>query len=142
MPFIKKNSLYIAWFIALAAMCGSLYFSNVLGYTPCMLCWYQRIAMYPLVVIIGVAIIKHDEKIYRYALPLAIIGALISVYQNLLYYKIVPEALAPCVTGVSCATQYVHLLGFADIPLLSLLSFVAIIIVLFMHRSYAKNAHQ
>lgn len=119
--------LYFAWIVALVSTAGSLYFSEVLGFAPCILCWYQRIAMYPLVLIIGIGIATKDTHFYRYALPLAIMGAGFAFYQNLLYYNIIPERLAPCVSGISCITRYIKLLGFADIPLLSLVSFIIII---------------
>ena len=142
MSFIKKNSLYIAWFIALVAMCGSLFFSNVLLYPPCVLCWYQRIFMYPLVFILGVAIIKRDMKVYRYVLPLALIGGAISVFHNLLYWKIIPDALAPCQTGVSCTTHFIQWFGFVTIPFLSFCAFLVITIVMFIHKKTYGNAHQ
>ncbi|OGM98819.1 MAG: hypothetical protein A2915_01555 [Candidatus Yanofskybacteria bacterium RIFCSPLOWO2_01_FULL_41_34] len=131
---IKDKILYIAWITAVISMTGSLYFGEILGFTPCVLCWYQRIAMYPLVLIIGVGIIKKDKHFYDYALPLSIIGGGIAFYQNLLYYGVIQERLAPCTFGISCTTKYVQLLGFIDIPLLSLLSFILITVALLIHK--------
>ncbi len=142
MSFIKKNALYLAWFVALVAMCGSLFFSNVLGYSPCVLCWYQRIAMYPLVLILGVGILYKDAKVYRYVLPSAIVGWFISVFHNLLYWKIIPDALAPCKTGVSCTTHFIQWFGFVTIPFLSFCAFTLIIILMFVQRKTYANAHQ
>lgn len=140
MAFIQKNTLYIAWGTALLAVGGSLFFSNVLMYPPCVLCWWQRIFMYPQVIILGIAIMQKDMKVYRYALPLAIVGGLIAFFHNLVYLKIVPDSLAPCVNGVSCTTKFIEWFGFVTIPFLSLLAFVAIIIVLFIHKkAYANN---
>ncbi len=137
---IKENSLYMAWGVALIAMLGSLFFSNVLGYPPCVLCWYQRITIYPLVIILAVALFYKDTKVYRTALPLAFIGLAINIYHNLLYYKILPESAAPCVQGVSCTTQYVNYFGFITIPFLSFVAFVLIIVLLFIHKkSYANQ---
>ncbi len=118
---------YVAWAQALAATSGSLYFSEAAGYLPCLLCWYQRIAMYPLVVILAVGILRRDAKMYQYALPLAIIGALIALYHVLLYYGVFPESEQTCRAGVSCTTEYIEYLGFITIPLLSLTSFLVII---------------
>lgn len=132
--FIKDNILYVAWITAVASMAGSLYFGEVLGLAPCVLCWYQRIAMYPLVLIIGVGIIKKDKNFYYYALPLSIIGGAIAFYQNLLYYGIIAEGLVPCTFGVSCTTKYIQLFGFIDIPLLSLISFIIITATLLIHK--------
>ena len=135
MKFIKDNLLYIAWITAVASMAGSLYFGEILGLAPCVLCWYQRIAMYPLVLIIGIGIVKKDRHFYDYALPLSIIGGAIAFYQNLLYYGVISERFVPCTFGVSCTTKYIHLLGFIDIPLLSLVSFIIITVALLIHKT-------
>ena len=136
---IKKYSLHCAWAVALFAMGGSLYFSNVLGFPPCVLCWYQRILIYPLVIIIAVGIIYKDKKIYRYVLPMTIIGGLISIYHNLLYYKILPESASPCQIGVSCTTRFIEYFGFITIPFLALCTFVLITILMFV---YKKSSHE
>ena len=137
-PFIKKYGLYIAWTISLLAMAGSLYFSNVLGFPPCVLCWYQRIVMYPLVVLLAVGIIYKDTKVYRPALILSSIGTGIAVYHNLLYAKIIPESLAPCSAGVSCTTKFIQYYGFITIPFLSLVAFIIITSILLMFRHAHK----
>src|SRR3989338_10757034 len=134
--FIKDNLLYIAWLTAVISMIGSLYFSDVLGLVPCSLCWYQRIVMYPLVLIIGLGIIKKDRHFYDYALPLSVIGGAIALYQNLLYYNIVSERLTPCTFGVSCITKYVSFLGFIDIPLLALFASIIITATLVIHKKH------
>lgn len=127
--WIKNNAQYLAWATALLAMLGSLYFSNVLGFPPCVLCWYQRIALYPLVVIIPIGIIKKDTVLPYYTLALSAVGLLIGICHNLLYYKILPESAAPCVQGISCTTQFINWFGFLTIPLLALISFVVIFIL-------------
>jgi len=137
--FIKNNLLYIAWTIALVSMAGSLYFSEMLGFPPCILCWYQRIAMYPLVIILGVGIIKKDKYIHYYVLPLSIIGGIISVYHNLLYYKILPDSIAPCAAGISCTTKFIEWFGFITIPFLSLLSFVIITVAMLIYKYDQRN---
>ncbi|HEY8108827.1 MAG TPA: disulfide oxidoreductase [Patescibacteria group bacterium] len=118
---------YVAWTQALVATSGSLYFSEVAGYLPCLLCWYQRIAMYPLVIILAVGILRRDAKVYQYVLPLAIAGALVALYHVLLYYKVFPESEQTCRAGVSCTTEYIEWFGFVTIPLLSLGAFLVII---------------
>jgi len=140
MQFIRKNSHYIAWFVALLAMGGSLFFSNVLGYPPCVLCWFQRIFTYPIVFILAVGIMHKDIKVYRYVLPLAFVGGAISIFHNLLYWKIIPDALAPCTTGVSCTTHFIQWFGFITIPFLSFLTYVLIIILMFAYKKY--HAHE
>jgi disulfide bond formation protein DsbB len=127
---LKKLSpffLPIAWAQSLLAMLGSLFFSEILKYPPCVLCWYQRIAIYPLALIFAIAILRGDRKVYLYALPLAVIGAIIALYHNLLYYGIVPESIAPCQAGVSCTTKFIEFFGFITIPFLSFCAFAVII---------------
>lgn len=126
-------SLYLAWMVSLAAVVGSLYFSEVAKFTPCILCWYQRIFMYPLAVIIPTGMFRKDKSLPLYVLPLVFLGGIIAIYHNLLQYGLVSETLAPCAIGVSCTTRYVDIFGFITLPLLSLASFVAIGILMFYH---------
>lgn len=127
--WIRKNALLLAWFQALAAMLGSLYFSEIRDFPPCVLCWYQRIAMYPLVVIIGLCLWEPTKRFRQFILPFSIIGGAIAIYHNLLYYNILPEAAAPCLAGVSCTTKFIEYFGFATIPLLSLVGFIVITVL-------------
>lgn len=132
--FLQENILYIAWVQSLIALSGSLYFSEIMKLPPCVLCWYQRILMYPLVVIIAVGILRKDKGIYQYVLPLSITGLLISIYHNLLYYKILPESIQPCTIGISCTTKQIEWLGFITIPLMSLTAFAIITICMLIYR--------
>jgi len=126
LSLIRRNALYIAFAQALAAMLGSLYYSQILHYAPCVLCWYQRILMYPLVLILAVGIMRRDKNVPYYVLPLSIIGIGFALYHYLLQRGIIPDSLAPCSLGVSCTTKYVEYFGFVTIPFLSLLAFVVI----------------
>lgn len=123
---LKKNVLYIAWVQALAALLGSLYFSEVVGIPPCILCWIQRIFMYPLVVIIAVGILRKDKSLPYYVLPLSIPGFLVAFYQHLLQVGIISEALAPCTVGVSCVTKYWSFYDLITLPFLSAVGFAVI----------------
>ncbi len=136
--FIKNNALYLAFAGGLIAMLGSLYFSEIAKYPPCVLCWYQRICMYPQVVILGFAIYKKSRDMLVPAFILAFAGWLIAVYHNLLYYKILPEAAAPCIAGVSCTTKFIEWFGFVTIPLLAFLGFTGILIMLIIHWKATK----
>ena len=98
---------------------------------PCVLCWYQRIAIYPLVILLGIAWVREDLSIRTYALPLVVVGAATSIYHNLLYYKILPESISPCVQGISCTARQIEWFGFITIPLLSLATF-GVLIALFV----------
>lgn len=123
----SKILLYVAWIQAVIAMAGSLFFSEVMHFTPCVLCWYQRICMYPLVAILTVGILKKDKNVVWYVAPLSGVGWGIALFHNLLYYKILPESAAPCVAGVSCTTKFIQWFGFVTIPLLSLVAFTVIL---------------
>ncbi len=118
--------LLVAWLMALVGLVGSLFFSEVMLYPPCVLCWYQRIALYPLVLIIGIGIATGDRRVTRYALPLALAGLAIAVYHNLLYYGFIPESITPCTEGVPCNAVQIELLGFITIPLMALGGFLGI----------------
>jgi disulfide bond formation protein DsbB len=131
--FFKEYSVYIAWGISLVALVGSLYYSEVMNLPPCVLCWYQRICIYPLVIILGVGIWFKNRQIYLYALPLSIIAFLVGVYHNLLYYNILPESAAPCVAGISCTARLVELFGFLTIPAQALIASTLITLLLIIY---------
>lgn len=134
-----KISAYVAWVTALAATTGSLYFSEVMTFPPCTLCWYQRIFMYPLVFILATGIVLKDKKIHLYVLPLSIVGFLIAFYQNLLYFNIIPRSIAPCTQGISCTTKFFEWFGFITIPFLSLTGFAIIIICMLVFGKAQKS---
>lgn len=122
--------LFLCWLLASASTLGSLFFSQVMEFAPCVLCWYQRICLFPLVLILAAGLFPFDRGVVRYALPLALAGWLTALYHTLLSSGIIPEALQPCRQGVSCTEEYISLFGFVTIPMLSLLSFSAIIALL------------
>lgn len=133
------NLIFCSWVMAISASLGSLFFSEIMNYAPCTLCWYQRICLYPLVIILPLGLFPLDKKVIRYTLPLVIIGAIIAFYQNLLYYKVIPETLSPCRQGVSCTAVYFEWFGFVSIPLLALAGFVVILILLLMAERKANR---
>lgn len=138
---IKRTALIIAFGQALVAMWGSLIFSEILHFTPCILCWYQRIAMYPLVPILLMGILKKDKNVYMYALPLSIIGWIIALYHNLLYYQLIPHSAEFCKFGVSCTEKYIEWFGFITIPLLSFVAFsvINICMIILIKSDFRKN---
>lgn len=131
--------LFLAWIVALVATMGSLFFSEVMHLPPCLLCWYQRICMYPLAVIATVGLATGDRHVARYLWPLALVGLSVAVYHNLLYYHVVPESLAPCTAGVSCTDVQIEWLGFITIPLLSLTAFCIIVGCLFWFQTLRRG---
>ena len=126
------NILFIVWLIAAIGTLGSLFFSEVMEFAPCALCWYQRIFLYPMVITLAIGLFPLDKGAIKYSLPLAIGGWFFALYHNLLYYGIIPESLQPCRQGVSCTEVYINLLGFITIPMLSLMMFTVMIVILVM----------
>ena len=124
--------LQINFLVTLSGVLGSLYFSEVMKFAPCPLCWYQRICLYPLAWIFAAALWTEDRKYKKYALPLILVGLGISIYHNLLYYGLISEALAPCTKDLSCTSRQLELYGFITIPFLSLVSFLLISFFIFL----------
>lgn len=125
-----EHGLYLSWMVAVIAMLGSLYFSEIRGYIPCNLCWYQRILMYPLVVLLGIAAIRKDHKQSEYVLPLAVIGGSISFFHYLMQKTSLFDQMDTTACGiVPCTGEYINLLGFITIPFLALLAFCIIILL-------------
>lgn len=124
--------LFLAWFMSAVATLGSLFFSEVMKFPPCVLCWYQRICMYPLVLVLFMGLFPYEKKVARFALPLALVGWIIALYHNLLYYHILPESAAPCVQGISCTTVQIQWFGFVTIPFMSLVAFSFIVVSLLL----------
>ncbi|SRR6266403_856980 len=134
-----KQLPYVILILALFSTLASLYFSEIMKLAPCVLCWYQRICMYPLVVITTVGILKKDKVFPFYVLPLGMIGWIIALYHNLLYYHILPESIAPCQAGISCTSRQLELFGFFTIPLGSFIAFTLIIICTIIYLKYQKQ---
>lgn len=120
----QRLLLFGVWLTALAGTVGSLFFSEVMGYPPCVLCWYQRIALYPLVITVAVGLATGDKRVAVYSLPFAVIGLLIAIYHNLLYFGVIPESITPCTEGTPCNARQLELFGFLTIPLMALGGFV------------------
>ena len=124
--------LFLSWLIASVATLGSLFFSEVMALPPCVLCWYQRIAIFPLVLVLGAGLVSFDRGVVKYSLPLAVAGWLVALYHTLLYAGVLPKDIQPCTGGVSCTERNLDLFGFVSIPLLSLLALSAMVALLIM----------
>jgi disulfide bond formation protein DsbB len=135
-------ALTAAWGVALLATAGSLYFSESANYIPCTLCWYQRIAMYPMVLILGIAIFRRDIDVRIYAIPLAAVGAVISTYHWFL--ERFPELdYGACSSGIPCTQKWFEEFGFVTLPFLAFVAFMLIIAFLLippLRRSTAEYA--
>lgn len=123
--------LFLCWLLVSVSTTTSIFFSSVLEYEPCVLCWYQRICLFPLILIFAAGLFPaFDKSVIKFALPLAIAGGLTAFYHTLLYGGIIPESIQPCSKGVSCTEKYIELFGFVSIPMLSFLAFSTIITIL------------
>ncbi len=126
LKIIKQYALYVGLIQALIATLSSLYASEIAKLPACNLCWYQRILMYPLILILYVGIARKDKNVPYYVLPMSILGMVIAIYNYLLQLRIIPETIAPCTNSVPCAEIHGIWLGFITIPLLSFVAFAII----------------
>ncbi len=132
--------LYIAWLVSVIATLGSLYFSEIQGFIPCELCWFQRIFMYPLAIILGIAAFDNDKKLKKYVLPLSVIGGSISLYHYLVQKVPGFASVKPCVQGVPCNMQYINWFGFVTIPFLALTAFTIIsVLMIVLYKPWRKS---
>jgi len=122
--------LFVTWVLVSVSTLGSLFFSYFMEFAPCVLCWYQRVCLFPLVLVLAAGLFPFDRRVVMYALPLAVTGWLTAFYHTLLYSEIIPESIQPCSQGVSCTETYIDLFGFITIPMLSLFSFSTVVILL------------
>jgi disulfide bond formation protein DsbB len=120
----QENVLLSMWVVSLVATFGSLYFSEIRGYVPCELCWIQRIFMYPLVIVIGVAYVQKNVRIALTTMIFAIIGGCISLYHYGIQKLTFLADSAPSCGQVPCTGQYINWLGFITIPFLALTAFI------------------
>lgn len=126
---IAESLLFAAWAVATVATAGSLFFSEVMGFIPCDLCWYQRILMYPLVLMLGIAVVRKDYSQSLYGLCFALIGMGVSSYHYMLQ-KIPALASVGNACGiVPCNAQYINWFGFITIPFLALVGFILVAVL-------------
>ena len=135
------GELWAAWVLALVATLGSLYYSEIADFQPCRLCWYQRIAMYPLaVLLLGIALRKDIRNGFLYAIPFPVIGLGISLYH--IYIENNPEAESQsCRAGIPCSTKWIEELGYVTLPTLAGTVFASIIVLLLFARSRRPPEH-
>lgn len=123
MPKQQENGLILIASVALIATLGSLYYSEVRGFPPCTLCWYQRILMYPIVLIASIALFEKNTRIFFTTLVFSLIGGAISLYHYGIQKLQFLSKHAPACDGASCTGQYINHLGFITIPFLALVAF-------------------
>lgn len=136
--WVRQWGVAVAFCVTMLAVAGSLYYSQVAHFEPCTLCWWQRVYMFPLLLILGIAWWRGDVSVKKYAMPLAVISGLLAAYNS--YLQQWPPVGHPCVFGglVDCSTRYVFVWGFITIPLLSLIASVLIIMSLLVWRPTIK----
>lgn len=123
---LVEQAFFLSWAVSVIATLGSLYFSEVLQYIPCELCWFQRILMYPIAILLGMAYIRKDYKMSLYGMVLAVIGGSISIYHYLVQKVPAMQELGKSCGIIPCNTDYINWLGFITIPFLALIAFVLI----------------
>ncbi len=136
---VGPAALWLAFAVALVATAGSLFLSEYSDFVPCRLCWFQRIAMYPLVIVLFGAALRRDVRgAFFYGLPLAAIGGLVAVWH--LYIEANPEAeSAACKVGIPCSTKWIDVFGYFTIPMLALTAFAAIGVLLLVAWSWRRH---
>ncbi len=137
--FFSSQALLGAFLVVAGGVLGSLYFSEVAKYPPCELCWYQRILMYPQILLIGLALAKKNRDVGPQIMILSGLGILVSLYQTYLQYG--GPALAPCSTtglAVSCSQQNFLEFGYITIPVMALTGFVMIMVAMVLRRRAVK----
>jgi disulfide bond formation protein DsbB len=137
--FLGDYALTLAFLMTLAAVGSSLFYSEYANFTPCLLCWWQRIFLYPQAILLLVALIKRDDAVRKYCLTLSGIGILISIYHT--YLQFGGNDLIPCsATGVSCDHVYFLTYGYITIPTMALTAFAAIFLLMLVRRSERSSS--
>lgn len=135
----ERHPIGWAWGVAFMAMAGSLYLSEIVHLLPCSLCWYQRIAMYPLVFVLGMGVIQRDTGVWRYGMPLALVGLAIAVYHVTIQWM--PSLdVGACSVGAPCTGRYLAVFGFISIPTMAGAAFLLIISLLLLVRMLEQEA--
>jgi len=139
LAFIKEHFLIIGFVISFFTVAFSLFYSEIIGFLPCKLCWFQRIFLFSQVVLFGMAYLKKDRKVAHYSFPLLAAGFFVAIYQNFIYYF--QASTASCdASGVSCVQRLVDEFGgYISFPMFSLITFIALMTVLVVARFYKKQ---
>lgn len=135
--FFSRNGIKMAFMVSVVAVSGSLFYAGYAGFVPCNLCWFQRIFMYPEVILLGLALLKKDEGIVDYVLSLSIVGAVISIYHNYIYFKSLASAF--CTISEPCTVAYVTEFNYITIPMMALTAFLLITLLLIARKYYDKK---
>ena len=136
---VQRSALWLAWIVALVTTLGSLYYSEIAHYTPCKLCWFQRIAVYPFAIVLLVAALRRDRSVAWYVVPIASIGALFAAYNTQLQ-AFPNQHSAFCTTTEPCSVRYVWKFGFVSLPFMALSAFAFVIVMTVVAARFAPDA--
>ncbi|MDP3764081.1 MAG: disulfide bond formation protein B [bacterium] len=128
LKFVNEKVLILSLVIVLGGIFGSLFYSEIAGYAPCSLCWWQRVFLYPQAIILGLALIKKDLAVTRYIKTLSLFGLVISAYQSLLQMGLVPSIICGT-SSISCAQRYFINFGYITLPLMGFTAFLLLTIL-------------
>lgn len=134
---LAGRAIWLAWVVALVATVGSLIYSEVIHFEPCRLCWFQRIAMYPMAIVLLVGAIRREYQVKYYALPLALIGLAISIYHYLI--QTFPSLEGGSCGVIACSARYVDIFGFISIPFMAGTGFMVIAVLLGLYVNKNSN---
>lgn len=138
---IGKYGLLFSFIVATTATLGSLFYSEIAGFEPCKLCWFQRIFMYPQSILLGMAVWKKDKNIVNYGIVLSGLGALIALYHYLLQLGLVPSIACSAIGySISCSQRFVMNFGYITIPMMSLTAFLMMLFFLITYKIANKNS--
>ncbi len=131
--FFQKNAVLFSFLIVLGGTVASLYYSEIVGYPPCNLCWYQRVFLYPQLILTGIALYSKDQSVFKYLMPLSVVGGVIAAYQYLLQLGLVSDAICG-VGGGSCTQIYVSNFGYVTMVMMSFTAFLLLTSLAFVGR--------
>lgn len=132
--FVKRNGVIFAFIVTLFAVLGSLSYSDILGYEPCKLCWYQRIMMYPQLILLGIALYTRDRSASFYAITLSLIGAAIALLHYVVQLGLIKVGCSTVGYSVSCAKVFTMNLGYITIPMMAFTAFIMNALFLYIYR--------
>jgi disulfide bond formation protein DsbB len=136
--WVGKHSIPLGFIVALSSILGSLFYSELVGYAPCVLCWWQRVLLYPQVVLFGVALWKRKNDVFLYSVPLVLISSIISLYHEYVYMG--GKSILPCTAlGGACSKIYVLEFGYITIPMMSLTAALFLILLAWAHKIYQSR---
>lgn len=134
-----KNALLIGLLVSIAAVSGSLFYSEIVGFEPCVLCWWQRVALYPTPILFLVALLKKDRGVFKYVAPLVSLGGIVALYHSYVYWG--GTSILPCTAlGGACSKNFVYAFGgYVNIPAMSLTVIIALLLLAWSNKIYQSR---